>query len=62
MAIDFRLTSYQRELRLESRKWAADNKPPYSPPGQRLLWSVLIYVAVILAAVIALQVFTDFQF
>jgi hypothetical protein len=44
----------------ETYAWPADNESPYSPLGQRILWSVLIYVPVILAAAIALQVFTRF--
>jgi hypothetical protein len=44
----------------ETFAWPANNKPPYPPMAQRVLRGVISYVAVILAAVVLLQVFTPF--
>jgi hypothetical protein len=40
--------------------WPADNLPPYPPLAQRVLRSVLVYAAVLVAAGILLQIFTPF--
>ena len=40
--------------------WPADNKPPYPPWPQRLLHSVISYVAVFAGVAILLQLFTPF--
>jgi hypothetical protein len=44
----------------EAFAWPADNKPPYPPLAQRMLLGVIFNVAVVLAAAVALQVFTPF--
>jgi hypothetical protein len=44
----------------ETFAWPANNRPPYPPMAQRVLRGVISYVAVILAAVVLLQVFTPF--
>ena len=40
--------------------WPANNKPPYPPWSQRLLHSVISYVAVLVGVVILFQLFTPF--
>jgi hypothetical protein len=44
----------------QSFAWPADNLPPYPPLAQRVLRSVLVYAAVLVAACILLQIFTPF--
>jgi hypothetical protein len=44
----------------ETFAWPPDDKPPYPPIGQRILRGLISYVAVILVAVVLLQVFTPF--
>ncbi len=44
----------------EQFAWPADDKPPYPPLPQRLLHSVISYVAVFAGAAIVLQFFTPF--
>src|SRR5664279_4211363 len=40
----------------EAFAWPANNKPPYPPLAQRMLFGVIINVAVVLAIAVALQV------
>lgn len=40
--------------------WPANNKPPYRPLAQRIIWTVAIYIAVIVVAAILLQQSTPF--
>ncbi len=40
--------------------WPADNKPPYPPLAQRLLFGAVVNAAVVAAAAILLQMFTPF--
>jgi hypothetical protein len=40
--------------------WPANNQPPYPPWSQRLLHSVISYVAVLVGVLILLQLFTPF--
>ena len=42
----------------EAFAWPANNKPPYPPLAQRMLFGVIINVAVVLAIAVALQVLT----
>ncbi len=44
----------------ETYAWPAGNKPPYAPLWQRALRGLLSYVLVLLAAAIAVQLFTPF--
>ena len=44
----------------ETFAWPANNEPPYPPLAQRILRSVLSYVAVVLVAAVLLQLFTPF--
>jgi hypothetical protein len=44
----------------QSFAWPANNMPPYPPLAQRVLRSVLVYAAVLVAACILLQIFTPF--
>jgi hypothetical protein len=44
----------------ETFAWPANNKPPHLPLGQRILSGAMSYVAVVLVAVVQLQVFTPF--
>ncbi len=44
----------------EQFAWPADNKPPYPPWPQRLLHSVISYVAVFAVIAIVFQLFTPF--
>jgi hypothetical protein len=44
----------------EAFAWPANNKPPYPPLAQRMLFGVIINVAVVLAIAVALQVLTPF--
>ena len=44
----------------EAFAWPANNKPPYRPLAQRIIWTVAIYIAVIVVAAILLQQFTPF--
>ena len=45
----------------ETFAWLPDNKPPYPPLAHRILRGMMIYVALILVAVVLLQVFTPFS-
>ena len=45
----------------ETFAWPPDNKPPYPPLAHRILRGMMIYVALILVAVVLLQVFTPFS-
>ena len=44
----------------EAFAWPANNEPPYRPLAQRIIWTVAIYVAVLVVAAILLQQFTPF--
>jgi hypothetical protein len=44
----------------EAFAWPADNKPPYPPFAQRVLFAVISNVAVLLGLAVLLQVFTPF--
>jgi hypothetical protein len=44
----------------EAFAWPANNKPPYPPIAQRMLFGMIINVAVVLAIAVALQVLTPF--
>ena len=44
----------------EAFAWPANNKPPYPPLAQRMLFGMIINVAVVLAIAVALQVLTPF--
>jgi hypothetical protein len=44
----------------EAFAWPANNKPPYPPLAQRMLFGVIINVAVVLAIAVALQFLTPF--
>jgi len=49
----------QREWE-EAFAWPPNNMPPYPPLGHRVLRGVLVYAAVILIALVLLQLFTPF--
>jgi hypothetical protein len=40
--------------------WPADNRPPYPPLAQRILYRATSYVAVIAVAAVLLQIFSPF--
>ena len=44
----------------EAFAWPANNKPPYRPLAQRIMWTVAIYIVVIVVAAILVQQFTPF--
>jgi hypothetical protein len=44
----------------EAYAWPADNKPPYPPLAQRLLFGAIVNVAVLAAIAVALQFLTPF--
>ena len=44
----------------ETFAWPANNKPPYPPLAQRMVFGAMINVAVVAAIAVALQVFTPF--
>jgi hypothetical protein len=44
----------------EAYAWPADNKPPYPPLAQRLLFGAIVNVAVLAAIAVALQLLTPF--
>jgi hypothetical protein len=55
-----RPVSIPQEKWEETFAWPANNEPPYPPLAQRILRGVISYVAVVLVAVVLLQVFTPF--
>lgn len=44
----------------ETYAWPADNRPPYPPLAQQIAYGLLIYLIVVAAAAILLQLFTPF--
>lgn len=44
----------------EAFAWPANNKPPYPPLAQRILWTIVIYTVLIVVAAILVQQFTPF--
>lgn len=44
----------------ETFAWPANNKPPYPPLAQQILYGLMVYVIVAAAIAVALQMFTPF--
>ncbi len=55
-----RPTSIPQEKWEEAFAWPANNKPPYPPLAQRMLWGAVSYLIVVLVIAVLLQQFTPF--
>ncbi|MGA3308749.1 MAG: hypothetical protein ABSD08_09060 [Xanthobacteraceae bacterium] len=55
-----RPASIPQEKWEEAFAWPANNKPPYPPLAQRMLWGAISYLIVVLAIAVLLQQFTPF--
>jgi hypothetical protein len=55
-----RPASIPQEKWEEAFAWPANNKPPYPPLAQRMLWGAVSYLIVVLVIAVLLQQFTPF--